>query len=124
MSQATSSAVAAVEAPGVAPAVPAPTSAPAVPAVAAAPAPGAPVSTVLGTKTEAAASVVPEKYTYEPPKGVELDTEAVTSFQEVAKAAGAKIVILNAEATPFDEMADAVFREPIGSLLPQLIQSP
>ena len=57
------------------------------------PAPVAPVAavadgTVLGAKAESVASVVPEKYTYEPPKGVELDTEAVTSFQEVAKAAG------------------------------------
>jgi len=54
--------------------------------------------------------------------GTSLQVYPVAGAVEVANAAGAKIVILNAEATPFDEMADAVFREPIGSLLPQLVQ--
>jgi NAD-dependent deacetylase len=38
----------------------------------------------------------------------------------VAKAAGARVVIVNAEPTPFDEMADAVLRKPIGEVLPTL----
>ena len=37
-----------------------------------------------------------------------------------AKAAGARIVIVNAEPTPFDDMADAVLRRPIGEILPAL----
>ena len=36
------------------------------------------------------------------------------------KAAGAKIVIVNAEPTPFDDIADAVFRESISEVLPRL----
>jgi NAD-dependent deacetylase len=36
------------------------------------------------------------------------------------KAAGARIVIVNAEPTPFDDLADAVIREPIGEVLPAL----
>jgi NAD-dependent deacetylase len=38
----------------------------------------------------------------------------------LAKAAGARIVIVNAEPTPFDGIADAVFSEPIGDILPRL----
>jgi NAD-dependent deacetylase len=38
----------------------------------------------------------------------------------IAKAAGARIVIINAEPTPFDGDADAVLRTPIGRILPVL----
>jgi NAD-dependent deacetylase len=34
---------------------------------------------------------------------------------------GATLVILNAQETPYDEVADAVLREPIGSVLPRLV---
>jgi NAD-dependent deacetylase len=54
--------------------------------------------------------------------GTSLQVYPVAGTFEVAKAAGAKIVILNAEPTPFDKLADAVFREPIGAMLPQLVQ--
>ena len=37
-----------------------------------------------------------------------------------AKSAGARIVIINAEPTPFDDIADAVIRERIGDVLPVL----
>ena len=37
-----------------------------------------------------------------------------------AKSAGARIVIVNAEPTAFDEVADVVFRERIGDILPEL----
>lgn len=40
-----------------------------------------------------------------------------------AKAAGARVVILNAQATPLDHMADAVLRQAIGELLPRLVPS-
>jgi NAD-dependent deacetylase len=38
-----------------------------------------------------------------------------------AKSAGARIVIVNAEPTAFDEVADVVFRERIGDVLPALL---
>lgn len=38
-----------------------------------------------------------------------------------AKAMGARVVIVNAEPTPLDRLADAVLRQPIGEVLPQLI---
>jgi NAD-dependent deacetylase len=38
-----------------------------------------------------------------------------------AKAADARIVIVNAEPTPFDDIADAVIRERIGDVLPALV---
>lgn len=38
-----------------------------------------------------------------------------------ALAAGARLVILNAEPTPYDRAADAVLRDPIGAALPRLI---
>ena len=37
-----------------------------------------------------------------------------------ARAAGARVVIVNAEPTPFDGLADAVLRAPIGEVLPAL----
>ena len=54
--------------------------------------------------------------------GSSLQVYPIAGAVELASAGGAKIVILNAEPTPFDEMADAVFREPIGAMLPQLLQ--
>ena len=42
----------------------------------------------------------------------------------IAKNAGARLVIVNNEPTPFDPMADAVFREPIGEVLPALVPPP
>lgn len=38
-----------------------------------------------------------------------------------AVAAGARLVIVNAEPTPYDDYADLVIREPIGSALPRLV---
>ncbi len=55
--------------------------------------------------------------------GTSLQVFPIAGAVELASAAGAKIVILNAEPTPFDEIADAVFREPIGTTLPQLLRS-
>ena len=53
--------------------------------------------------------------------GSSLQVYPITGAVELAHAAGAKIVILNAEPTPFDSMADAVFSAPIGTILPQLV---
>ncbi|MQA94241.1 MAG: NAD-dependent deacetylase [Streptosporangiales bacterium] len=35
---------------------------------------------------------------------------------------GARLVVINAEPTPYDEVADAVLREPIGEVLPLLVR--
>ena len=41
----------------------------------------------------------------------------------LAKRAGARIVILNAEPTEMDDIADAVLRGSISEILPQLVAS-
>ena len=52
--------------------------------------------------------------------GTSLQVYPVAGAVPLAKAAGARVVIVNAEPTPFDELADAVLREPIGDVLPRL----
>ena len=54
--------------------------------------------------------------------GTSLQVYPIAGAVELANAAGARIVILNAETTPFDDVADAVFRKPIGATLPQLVK--
>jgi NAD-dependent deacetylase len=55
--------------------------------------------------------------------GSSLQVYPVAGAVPAAKAAGAKIVILNAEPTPFDDIADAVLRGKIGDVLPSLCQA-
>lgn len=55
--------------------------------------------------------------------GTSLQVYPVAGAVPLAKAAAARVVILNAAPTPFDEIADAVFRHPIGEILPQLCGS-
>jgi len=52
--------------------------------------------------------------------GTSLQVYPVAGAVDVARAARAKVVIINAEPTPFDEVADAVFRDSISEVLPQL----
>lgn len=52
--------------------------------------------------------------------GTTLQVYPVAGAVPLARDAGARIVIVNAQPTPFDEIADAVFREPIGDVLPVL----
>jgi NAD-dependent deacetylase len=52
--------------------------------------------------------------------GTSLQVYPVAGAVPVAKAAGARVVIVNAEPTPFDELADAVLRKRIGEVLPAL----
>ena len=52
--------------------------------------------------------------------GTSLQVYPVAGAVPLAKAAGARVVIVNAEPTPFDDIADAVLREPIGEVLPRL----
>jgi NAD-dependent deacetylase len=53
--------------------------------------------------------------------GTSLQVFPIAGVVPLARAAGAKIVILNAEPTPFDDIADAVFRDPISKVLPVLL---
>jgi NAD-dependent deacetylase len=52
--------------------------------------------------------------------GSTLQVYPVAHAVPLAKSNGARIVIVNAEPTQFDSIADAVIRQPIGSVLPQL----
>lgn len=54
--------------------------------------------------------------------GTSLQVYPIAGAVELARSAGARIVILNAEPTPFDATAHAVFRERIGDVLPRLLQ--
>ena len=53
--------------------------------------------------------------------GTSLTVYPVAYLPEEAMAAGARLVIVNAEPTPFDLRADATFSEPIGEVLPRLV---
>lgn len=52
--------------------------------------------------------------------GTSLQVYPIAGAVDIARAARAKIVIINAEPTPFDDAADAVFNESISEVLPQL----
>jgi NAD-dependent deacetylase len=52
--------------------------------------------------------------------GTSLQVYPIAGAVPIAKAAGARIVIVNAEPTPFDDIADAVLRDPIGIVLPRI----
>jgi len=54
--------------------------------------------------------------------GSSLQVYPIAGAVPAARAAGAKIVIMNAEPTPFDDIADAVFRDSISDILPRLVQ--
>jgi len=53
--------------------------------------------------------------------GTSLQVWPVAGLTEIAAASHARIVIVNAEPTPFDDLADLVVREPIGTALPRLL---
>ena len=52
--------------------------------------------------------------------GSSLQVYPIAGAVPAAKAANARIVIVNAQPTPFDDMADAVLRMPIGEVLPRV----
>lgn len=54
--------------------------------------------------------------------GTSLQVYPVANTVQIACDAGATIVIINAEETSFDAMADAVIRQAIGAVLPQLVR--
>ncbi|HMH16710.1 MAG TPA: Sir2 family NAD-dependent protein deacetylase [Burkholderiales bacterium] len=53
--------------------------------------------------------------------GTSLQVYPIAGTVPVAKNAGARVVIVNAQATPFDGIADAVLRGPIGEILPRIV---
>lgn len=53
--------------------------------------------------------------------GTKLSVYPIAGVVPVAKEAGARVVILNAEATEMDSLADVVLRGPISALLPRLV---
>jgi NAD-dependent deacetylase len=54
--------------------------------------------------------------------GSTLKVYPVAYLPQIALQAGARLIIVNAEATPFDRLAHAVLREPIGEVLPRLVE--
>jgi NAD-dependent deacetylase len=55
--------------------------------------------------------------------GSSLQVYPIASAVPAAKSAGARVVIVNAEPTPFDDLADAVIRAPIGEVLPGICRN-
>ncbi|HET7311408.1 MAG TPA: NAD-dependent protein deacylase [Mycobacteriales bacterium] len=53
--------------------------------------------------------------------GTSLMVHPAAGLCEVAVEAGARFVIINAEPTPYDDIAGTVLREPIGEILPALV---
>jgi NAD-dependent deacetylase len=53
--------------------------------------------------------------------GTSLQVYPIAGTVQIAKQAGARLVIVNAEPTPFDDLADAVLNEPISEVLPRLV---
>jgi NAD-dependent deacetylase len=53
--------------------------------------------------------------------GTSLQVWPVAGLAEIAAAYGARVGIVNAEPTPFDDLAHLVVREPIGTALPRLL---
>jgi NAD-dependent deacetylase len=53
--------------------------------------------------------------------GTSLTVHPAAGLVDVAMSAGARVIVVNAEPTPYDRAADAVVREPIGEALPRLV---
>ncbi len=55
--------------------------------------------------------------------GTSLGVYPAAALPEIAVRNGARLVVMNAEPTPFDAVADAVVRDPLGEALPALVAS-
>ncbi len=53
--------------------------------------------------------------------GTSLQVYPIAGAVDMARSAGAKLVIVNAQPTPFDELADAVFSASISEVLPKIV---
>jgi NAD-dependent deacetylase len=56
--------------------------------------------------------------------GTSLQVWPAAGLADIAVGSGARLVVVNAEPTPYDELADLVVREPIGVSLPRLVAQP
>ncbi|MFD4721549.1 NAD-dependent deacetylase [Streptomyces sp. NPDC058423] len=54
--------------------------------------------------------------------GSSLQVQPAASLAGIAAEHGARLIVVNAESTPYDELADEVVREPIGTALPALLR--
>ncbi|MGW1780106.1 SIR2 family NAD-dependent protein deacylase [Streptomyces sp. NPDC002143] len=54
--------------------------------------------------------------------GTSLQVQPAAGLAGVAADHGARLIIVNAEPTPYDDLADDVVREPIGTALPKLLR--
>ncbi|WP_338702050.1 Sir2 family NAD-dependent protein deacetylase [Streptomyces sp. Q6] len=54
--------------------------------------------------------------------GSSLQVQPAAGLAGLAPQHGARLVVVNAEPTPYDELADEVVREPIGTALPRLLE--
>ncbi|MFD5425194.1 NAD-dependent deacetylase [Streptomyces sp. NPDC127084] len=54
--------------------------------------------------------------------GTSLQVQPAASLAGVAAEHGARLIIVNAEPTPYDPLADEILREPIGTALPELLE--
>ncbi|MEU5750874.1 Sir2 family NAD-dependent protein deacetylase [Streptomyces sp. NPDC047829] len=55
--------------------------------------------------------------------GSSLQVQPAAGLAGVAADHGARLVVVNAEPTPYDDLADEVVREPIGTALPELLRA-
>ncbi|MEU2980786.1 Sir2 family NAD-dependent protein deacetylase [Streptomyces hirsutus] len=55
--------------------------------------------------------------------GTSLQVQPAAGLAGVAADHGARLIIMNAEPTPYDDRADEVVREPIGTALPKLLRT-
>jgi NAD-dependent deacetylase len=53
--------------------------------------------------------------------GTSLTVHPAAGLTDLAAAQGARVVVVNAQPTPYDDLADLVVREPIGAVLPELL---
>ncbi|MGY2004876.1 SIR2 family NAD-dependent protein deacylase [Blastococcus sp. SYSU DS1024] len=53
--------------------------------------------------------------------GTSLQVHPAAGLVDLAVRHGARVVVVNAEPTPYDDIADLVVREPIGTVLPRLV---
>ncbi len=54
--------------------------------------------------------------------GTSLQVYPAAGLVAVAALGGASLIIVNAEPTPYDDLADMVIREPIGTAFPRLLR--
>ncbi len=56
--------------------------------------------------------------------GTTLQVQPAAGLADVAVRSGARLVIVNRDPTPYDALASAIVREPIGAVLPRLVPAP